>query len=674
MVSVVRVLVLDGHSAAALAFVRSLGRAGRWVAVGHGEGTFAAAALSRYCAAVFQYPDPTTDLSGFATALLAFVQREKIELLVPITDWTTIPVCHYRDQLEVVCRIAPTSRESLELVSDKYRTVRLAQSLDVTIPETWLIRDVTDLDDIPSWTFPLVVKDRASVRWIGNGAVVGSVSYAYDQADLRRQIATRLAAAGDVLIQRFVGGVGVGFSCFAHGGKALLPFEWVRVRETDPRGSGSSARKSVCLDATVRQFSERLIAQVGFEGLAMVEFKRDLGTGQITLMEINGRPWGSLQLPISSGIDYPNYLVDWCLTESLPPAEINYKKGIVCRRIVGELVHLENLRRGKPAQWPEVYPNFWTSLLKVAMPWYPGMRYDDLSFSDPKPGLAGLYKWFRDRIGKGRKSQNAIPSRRVKGIIHCHTTYSYDGKLTVPELCEVLRREGFDFVALTEHTQGLTARRYSQLVRECAEQSDEKFLAVPGLELRCGDGIEIAAIGVSQWLDDSPPTAAAAAIRDAGGYAVWVHPFKKGNWSGAFLDCDAVEVLNGKEDGVLAPNLALRKEYAWQRQQGRSFHAIFGLDFHNLRQQRCVWIECETDELTRPAVVRALREGRFVSRVSHGAMSSQGKIGSSHYLKMLSLRAAFISWKALLRLVPSGVRTALLRVGSPVASTLKRRN
>jgi len=341
---------------------------------------------------------------------------------------------------------------------------------------------------------------------------------------------------------------------------------------------------------------------------------------------------------------------------------------------VGELTHLENLHRGKPPQWPGSYPNFWASLLKVAIPWYPGMRYDDLFFSDPRPGLAGLYKWFRRRIWKAPKRENAKRQRTVKGIIHCHTTYSYDGKLTVAELCDLLRRETFDFVALTEHTEGLTPSHYIELVRECEAQSDEKFVAVPGLELRCGDGIEMAGIGLSRWLDDCPPSSAAAAIRDAGGYAIWVHPFKKGNWGGPFLDCDGVEVLNGKVDGVLAPDLALRKEYARQRREGRSFHAIFGLDFHNLRQQRCVWIECEVKELSGSAVVRALREGRFVSRVSHGAMSSQGKIGGWHYVKMLGLRGAFLSWKALMPRLPGGLRTALLRISAPVASTLKRRN
>src|SRR5215470_15938138 len=166
---------------------------------------FAPAALSRYCRAVFQYPDPITNISEFRASLLEFVQTEKVDLLVPITDWTTIPVCHYRDQVGELCRVALSSPESLELVSDKYRTIELARSLDIPVPETWLIRDLPDLDDMPPLTFPVVVKDRCSARWIGNGAVLGAVSYAYDLQDLRRQVAKRLKAAGDVLIQRFVG-------------------------------------------------------------------------------------------------------------------------------------------------------------------------------------------------------------------------------------------------------------------------------------------------------------------------------------------------------------------------------------------------------------------------------------------------------------------------------------
>ena len=47
----------------------------------------------------------------------------------------------------------------------------------------------------------------------------------------------------------------------------------------------------------------------------MVEYKRDSSTGQPYLMEVNGRFWGSLQLAIDSGVDFPRILVACALGE-----------------------------------------------------------------------------------------------------------------------------------------------------------------------------------------------------------------------------------------------------------------------------------------------------------------------------------------------------------------------
>ena len=47
----------------------------------------------------------------------------------------------------------------------------------------------------------------------------------------------------------------------------------------------------------------------------MVEYKRDSATGQPYLMEVNGRFWGSLQLAIDSGVDFPRILVACALGE-----------------------------------------------------------------------------------------------------------------------------------------------------------------------------------------------------------------------------------------------------------------------------------------------------------------------------------------------------------------------
>ena len=68
--------------------------------------------------------------------------------------------------------------------------------------------------------------------------------------ELESKVADRVRSAGDVLVQEFTSGAGLGFSCFMAAGKAFLPFQWQRVREVDPRGSASSARKSIPLDSS----------------------------------------------------------------------------------------------------------------------------------------------------------------------------------------------------------------------------------------------------------------------------------------------------------------------------------------------------------------------------------------------------------------------------------------
>ncbi len=395
-----KVLILDGHASAALAFTRSAGRAGHWVAVGANAGVFAAARLSRYCKLGFSYPVSAKDAKGFVDAIVKFVKDQAVDLVVPITDLTIAPLSEHREHFSKSCQVALPSRASLELVSDKYQTLQVAKSLGIKIPQTWLIESRHDLESLPRIPFPLVVKDRFSFRWRDGRAVSGGVSYAYSSEELERKVNDRRAAAGDVLVQEFAAGTGIGFSCFVAGDDVRIPFQWKRIREVDPRGSASSCRDSMTLDERIKSNSSQLIRRIGFDGIAMVEYKKVAGQAEPVLMEINGRPWGSMALPIASGVDYPRYLIDWYLSGALPPKDKPYRVGVTCRRVVAELTHLANVRAGKPTNWPLRYPDFWSSLLRVAVPWYPGMHYDDLWLSDPRPGIAGVANWFRARMGK----------------------------------------------------------------------------------------------------------------------------------------------------------------------------------------------------------------------------------------------------------------------------------
>ncbi len=364
--------------------------------MGANQGAFAAAKLSRYCQIALDYPVSTSEPGPFVDAIVDFVRAHQVNLVIPVTDWTLGPLSAERERFAGVCRVAMPSQSAIEFASDKFRTIELAQEIGIGVPKTKLLRSLGDLSVYGEMSFPVVVKDRFSVRWIQQKAVFGSVAYAYSSEELKTKVADRLEKAGDVLIQEFVSGQGIGFSCFVAGGKTAIPFQWLRVREVDPRGSASSARKSIPLDRGVVSQSEQLITRMGFAGIAMVEYKRT-SDGRLILMEINGRPWGSIGLPFASGIDYPRYLIDWCLEGKLPPDEISYHENILCRRAVSELTHLANIRAGRPRNWLGSYPKFWPTLLQMALPWRPGMCYDDLWISDLRPGIAGLRNRFQRR-------------------------------------------------------------------------------------------------------------------------------------------------------------------------------------------------------------------------------------------------------------------------------------
>lgn len=398
-----RILVLDGHSGAALAFTRSAGRAGHWVAVGSNLGLFAPAKLSRFCSLKLDYPVSTDDTEIFVEAILKFVRQNSIDLVVPITDWTLQPLSEMREAFHGVCQVVLPPRPAVELAGDKYKTVELASTLGIDIPATLLLTQVDDLRGARDWRFPVVVKDRFSVRRVQRKTIFGSVAYAFDEEELRRKTAERLKVAGDVLVQQFAAGSGIGFSCFVASESVLLPFAWRRIREVDPRGSASSCRQAIAVDDCLLDSSSRLIRAVGFEGIAMVEYKRT-SAGRLVLMEINGRPWGSIALPIASGIDYPAHLIRWYIDGTLPPDTYPYREGTTARRIVGELRHLTNVRNGTPANWPGRYPSFWSSLLRIAVPWYPGLHYDELWMSDLRPGVAEVKNWIGARLQRAVKN------------------------------------------------------------------------------------------------------------------------------------------------------------------------------------------------------------------------------------------------------------------------------
>ncbi len=105
-------------------------------------------------------------------------------------------------------------------------------------------------------------------------------------------------------------GPGVGVFLLLWEGKLRAAFAHRRLREKPPSGGVSVYRESIALDPVLLERSRRLLESFGWQGVAMVEYKIDERTGTPILMEINGRFWGSLQLAVDAGVDFPRLLIE----------------------------------------------------------------------------------------------------------------------------------------------------------------------------------------------------------------------------------------------------------------------------------------------------------------------------------------------------------------------------
>lgn len=328
-----KILVTDGQNRAALAVTRSLGRAGYQVVVGERR-TPSLAQASRYCAGRVVYPDPMTASDAFIDFLARYVRDEAIDAVVPVSDVTTLLMTGHRDRFEPRCAVPFGSAQTVARAADKVDIVSTAERIGVAVPQSVVVHYHARVPEL-AFGYPVVIKPHRSRVRTADGWKSCSVSFAADRAALARDLASRQAHDFPVLLQERIDGPGIGvFACYQRG-RAVALFAHRRLRERPPWGGVSALSESVPLDAQARDAAVRLLDEIGWQGVAMVEFKRDTRDGQPKLMEINGRFWGSLQLAIDAGVDFPALLIRSMGAEPIEaPA---YRTGVRSRWLWGDI-------------------------------------------------------------------------------------------------------------------------------------------------------------------------------------------------------------------------------------------------------------------------------------------------------------------------------------------------
>ncbi|MCR4292374.1 MAG: ATP-grasp domain-containing protein [Candidatus Kuenenia sp.] len=367
-----RVLVLDGMWNKSLAAVRSFGRKGFYVTAGE-RTRLATAIFSKYCSRRWVYSSPVISPVNFLNDLEAELKVGKYDVIFPMEFSTQVLLTNAanRQMIERYTRL-PFADESLaKKGNDKAFIMQYARERGIDVPTTYMVNNIEQLAAIAKETvYPALIKPRNSS---GSRGIV----YVKEKEELLTLYFKVHKEYPFPIIQEYIpdGGdvYGVGL-LFNFQSEIRASFVYKRLRSHPVSGGPSTLRESVKRE-DVRDIAVSFMKSLRWTGVAHVEFKIDPRDGKPKLLEVNPRFWGSLQLAVESGIDFPFLLFKLAMEGDIEPV-MDYNYGVRCRWLIpGDLLHfIKNPERLR------LKPNFFDFKTKD----------DIISLNDPMPVIGRL--------------------------------------------------------------------------------------------------------------------------------------------------------------------------------------------------------------------------------------------------------------------------------------------
>lgn len=389
------VLLLDCHTRQSLAAIRALGRRGVATTVASHR-SWNPGRFSRHADRFLRMPDPAADPDRFLAAVEAELRARDYEILLPTSERTVELVVDDRERFEAHAALPYPEYETLAAGLDKGQTIRAARAFDVPHPTT-MLPDEIDLDAVESVLgYPVVVKPQ-------RGSGRDGVSVCGSRAELAATYRETTDAYGPTQLQAFVPkGEERGVYTIYDGSSTLAGVTvQQRIRSKPPEGGASTVRETVA-DPALIDLADDLLSGLGWEGVAMAEFRVDPRDGQPKLLEINPRFWGSLALSVAAGVNFPYRLYRLAVGEPVP-VDLTYDRGVRGRCLFTDLLQVRER------------DDTTTAVGEFLCPSRKPTHHDIVSLEDPLPTLGQVLlsgAALRQELAAGGEAESEERGRR----------------------------------------------------------------------------------------------------------------------------------------------------------------------------------------------------------------------------------------------------------------------
>ncbi len=241
----------------------------------------------------------------------------EIKLLILVGTNSFMKIVPWKEELkDNGIDMVTVDEQTLSIAFSKKDTYKLAEKIGIPIAKTYYPKSIQELEVIKNIiSYPCVIKGLYEVG--GN-----IVDYAYKKDELIDKYVNicdkydLTEKNGLPMIQEYIEGYGCAFFAIYKHGKCGLTFQHKRVREFPVSGGASVCAESY-KNPLIEKYGKMLLDSLNWHGVAMVEFKMN-NKNEPILMEINPKFWGSTDLALEAGVNFPLALVNIYQNKEVP--------------------------------------------------------------------------------------------------------------------------------------------------------------------------------------------------------------------------------------------------------------------------------------------------------------------------------------------------------------------
>jgi predicted ATP-grasp superfamily ATP-dependent carboligase len=294
------ILITDGTHKNALAAIQSIGSELN-VAITVPKPKFrAVCSYSKYVKKIVELErTDESDIDSYGEQLCSVLKELRPKYFLPVGLRSYRAAVKRADEISGICKCLLPDPLSMETAYRKDLTMELAKKLDIPYPRTWNLSKPQDMDLVGP--YPVVIKSSDT-----SGK---SVFYCKNREELHQRFdQLSKVSSSQIIAQEYFEGEGCGFYAVYREGQLIDFFIMRRLREFPITGGPASYARS-SYQADLHRYGKALGDALRWNGPIMVEFKRNTLTGEVRLIEINPKLWGSLGITISAGVDVPRIII-----------------------------------------------------------------------------------------------------------------------------------------------------------------------------------------------------------------------------------------------------------------------------------------------------------------------------------------------------------------------------